>query len=137
MSAEIPEDFLDLISGPVVVALTTVMSSGQPQSTPIWVDWDGTYVLVNTARGRVKDKNMQARARVTVLAIDPKDHYRWLEIRGQVEDATEEGAVEHIDKLSRRYDNKPYYSGKNEAIRRAQTRVIYRIRPTHVIAHCD
>ena len=137
MASNIPEDFLDLLTGPVVVALTTVMPNGQPQSTPIWVDWDGECVLVNTARGRVKDRNMQQRARVTVLAIDPKDHYRWLEIRGQVEDSTEEGAVEHIDKLSWRYDNQPYYAGKNEAIRRAQTRVIYKIRPIHVIAHCD
>lgn len=134
MSAEIPEGFLDLITGPVVVTLTTVMSSGQPQSTPVWIDWDGEFVLVNTARGRVKDKNMQQRARATVLAIDPKNHYRWMEIRGTVEDSTEEGAVDHIDKLSWRYDNKGYYSGEDGAAKRTQMRVIYKIRPTHVIA---
>ncbi len=134
MSAEIPASYTDLLTGKVYVTLSTVMSNSQPQSTPVWIDWDGEYVLVNTARGRQKDKNMQERPLVTILAVDPKNPNRWMEVRGKVVEATEEGAVEHINKLSWRYDNREYYSGPEEALRRSHTRVIYKIKPTKVIA---
>ncbi len=134
MAAEIPESHVDLLTGLVYVTLTTVMPSGQPQSTPVWIDWDGQYVLINTARGRQKDKNMANRPMATVLAVDPKNPNRWLEVRGEVVNATEEGAEEHIEKLSWRYDNRGYHTGPEAHLRVNQKRVIYRIRPTHVIA---
>ena len=133
MPSLIPDSHKDLLERPVVVALVTIMPDGQPQATPVWCDFDGEYVRINTARGRQKDKNMQARARVSILAIDPSDPYRWMEIRGEVAEITEEGAVEHIEALSQKYVQKPYYGGYRAAgDRLKQQRVIYKIKPTHV-----
>src|SRR5579871_1749409 len=114
MAITIPENFRDLFRDdkPVFVTLVTVMPSGQPQATPVWIDYDGDYVLVNTARGRQKDKNMQRNAKVTVLAVDPTNPYRWIEIRGKIADIVEEGALEHINKLAGKYrgGNSDYYA---------------------------
>ena len=132
MAVPIPEAFRDLLDEPVVVALVTIMDDGQPQATPVWVDYDGTYLRVNTARGRQKDRNMRQNAKVTVLAIDPKNTGRWLEVRGRIAEETEEGAVEHINKLSGLYDNQPDYYAKRPEMRGRQQRVIYKIEPLRV-----
>ena len=130
----IPETHKDLLTGAVVVTLVTVMPDGTPQATPVWVDYDGQYVIVNTARGRQKDRNMQRRSKVAVLAIDPKNPYRWLEVRGAVEDISEAGAVEVINKLAKKYRGvDSYYGGAAPAERAKQeTRVTYKIRPLRV-----
>lgn len=128
----IPDSHKDLLERPVVVSLATVNPDGQPQVTPVWVDYDGTYVRVNSARGRRKVKNMEKRPMVTVLAIDPDDPYRWMEIRGVVEQITEEGAADHIDQLSWRYKEKGFYTTDPQR-RSRETRVIFKIRPVRVI----
>ena len=132
MAVPIPDAFRDLLDEPVVVALVTIMADGQPQATPVWVDYDGTYVRVNTARGRQKDKNMHQDSKVTVLAIDPKDSGRWMEIRGRVAEETEVGALEHINALSAKYDGEPDFYAKNPAMRGKQQRVTYKIEPLRV-----
>lgn len=133
-NSQIPEAYLDLIEGPVVVALVTVMPDGQPQATPVWCDYADGFVRVNSAAGRQKVKNMQERPKVTVLAIDPQNPYRWLEVRGTVVDITEEGGVDHINSLSGLYRGDPDYYGRNSAVRDKETRMIFKIRPDHVIA---
>jgi PPOX class probable F420-dependent enzyme len=130
---KIPESYVDLLERPVVVSLATVSASGQPQVTPVWVDYDGTYLRINSARGRKKVKNMQERPQVTVLAIDPDDPHRWMQVQGRVEQITEEGAVDHINKLSAKYRDEPDYY-KNNPMRGKETRVIFKIRPTNVVA---
>lgn len=132
MAVSIPADFKDLLDRPIVVTLVTVMPDGQPQATPVWVDYDGTHVRINTARGRQKDKNMKVGAKVTVLSIDPDHTNRWLEIRGIIVEETEVGALEHINSLSLKYRNEPDYFKRNEAMRGKQQRVTYKIEPTHV-----
>ena len=132
MAVPIPAEFKDLLDRPIVVTLVTVMPDGQPQATPVWVDYDGTHVRVNTARGRQKDKNMKVGAKVTVLSIDPDDPYRWLEVRGQIVEETEVGALEHINSLTLKYRNEPDYFKRNEAMRGKQQRVTYKIEPTRV-----
>ena len=136
MSATIPDSHKDLLEGPVHVSLATVMPDGQPQVTVVWCNYDGEHVLVNTARGRQKDENMRQRPQVTVLAVDPEDPYRWIEVRGTVEEMTEEGAVEHIDELARLYKNVPEYYGYSAPTARQnqETRVKIKIRPIHVNA---
>lgn len=131
----IPDAYRDLIDGPVVVAFTTVSSSNQPQTLPVWCSYDGEYVLINSARGRQKDRNIVNNPFVTVLAVDPTNPYRYMEIRGAVEVVTEEGAVDHIDQLAKLYTGKtPYYGGVAPAERAEhETRVIYKIRPERVI----
>jgi len=126
---------VDLLQRPVYVVLTTLMPDGQPQSSVVWCDYDGRYVRVNSARGRQKDKNMRADPRVTVLALDPDDPFRWLEVRGRVATITEEGAVEHIHALSQQYTGQRYYGGFAPAERAGQeTRVLYAIQPVRVVA---
>ena len=130
----IPETHKDLLTGAVVVTLVTVMPDGTPQATPVWVDYDGQHLIVNTARGRQKDRNMQRRSKVAVVAIDPKNPYRWLEVRGEVDGISEVGAVDVINKLAKKYRGVDSYYGGTAPAERAnqETRVTYKIRPLHV-----
>ncbi len=103
----IPRSHLDLIDGPYWAALTTVMPDGQPQTTPVWCNREGGYVLTNTMRGFRKEKNMRANPHVTLFVCDPRDPLRNIEVRGLVVEMTEEGAIEHDDKLAQLYTGKP------------------------------
>lgn len=132
MAVSIPETHKHLLLDPIVVNLVTVMPDGQPQATPVWVDYDGTYVIVNTARGRQKDRNMKPGAKVTILSINPKNDHDWLEVRGVVAEETEVGAVDVINSLSLKYrGNADYYATAPEQ-RGVQQRVTYKIEPTRV-----
>ena len=130
MATEIPESHKDLLTGPVYVQLATHMMNGSIQLHPVWCGYDGSHVLVNSAQGRVKDKNMRANPNVTVLAVDPENPFRWLEVRGKVVDITGEGADEHIDQLSDLYIQQSPYPWREAG----EVRVIYRIEPERVIA---
>ena len=123
----IPEKTRDLFEKPIVCALATLMADGQPQVTPVWCDYDGQYVRINTARGRQKDRNMTKRAKVTVLLIDPQNAYHWVEVRGHIVEVTENGAREHIDQLARKYTGKNYVYQQPD-----QVRVMYKIEPDKV-----
>jgi len=132
--AVIPDSHKDLLEKAVVVTLVTLMPDGQPQATPVWCDYVDGFVRVNTARGRQKDKNMLSRPKVTVLAIDPHNPYRWIEVRGVVYDTNDDQdvAVGHINALSALYRNQPdYYAGSDR--RGKEERVMIRIQPTRVI----
>lgn len=135
MSVKIPSKYRDLLEKPVVVAFGTVTEDGEPNVSPVWVSVEGDTVLVNSAVGRKKDRNIQQNPNVVVTAIDPSNPYRYLEIRGVVEERTTEGGVEHIDQLAKKYTGRDsYYGGFNsEEQRNKETRVIYRIKPTNVI----
>jgi len=128
--ATIPEDYRDLIDNPVVVGLATIMPDGQPQVTPVWIDFDGTHLRVNTAHGRQKTKDMLERPQVTVLSIDPQNPYRYMEIRGKVARHTEEGADDHIDALAKKYLGVDVYPNHTPT----ETRVIFYIEPVKVVA---
>lgn len=132
MTVTIPETYLDLFQKPVVVALVTVMPDGRPQATPVWCDYDGTHVIVNTARGRRKDRNMSANPHVAVLALDPANPYRWIEVRGTVESSSEEGAVDVINALSKKYRGVEDFYRDKPGQRGQEQRVTYRIRPEKV-----
>jgi PPOX class probable F420-dependent enzyme len=134
MSVSIPDSYKDLLEGPVVVVLVTVMPDGQPQATPVWCNTDGTHVLINTARGRQKDRNLRANPKATVLAIDPKNPYRWMEIRGLVTEITEEGALDHINALSKLYTGSGDFYAQNPQARGQETRVTYQITPVRITA---
>jgi PPOX class probable F420-dependent enzyme len=130
MAAQIPREYLDLLEKPAFAHLATVMPDGTPQVTPVWIDFDGTYLLVNTAAGRQKDKNMTARAQVGIELSDPANPYRYLSVRGRVVEMIEDGADAHIDKLAKKYlglDSYPYRSA-------TETRRIYKIEPLRVQA---
>lgn len=104
---EIPSSHLDLIDGPYTVALSTVMPDGQPQTTPVWCNRRDGLILINVMRGFRKEKNMRINPRVSLLAYDPGNPLRNIEIRGCVVEMTEEGALEHNDELARLYLGRP------------------------------
>lgn len=133
---EIPEDFLDLLNGPHVAALATVMPDGQPQTTVVWCNFDGTHVLVNTMRGFRKERNMRANPKVTLLAYDPREPLRYIEVRGTVVEMTEEGALEHLDSLSLLYTGCTPYFGRcvPAELQASEMPVLCRILPTRVVA---
>jgi PPOX class probable F420-dependent enzyme len=105
--AEIPKTYLDLIDGPYWAALTTVMPDGRPQTTPVWCNREGGYVLTNTMQGFRKEKNMRANPHVTLFIYDPRNPLRNVEVRGRVVEMTEAGAVEHNDRLAQLYTGRP------------------------------
>jgi PPOX class probable F420-dependent enzyme len=131
---QIPESHRDLLERPIVVTLVTLMPDGQPQATPVWFDWDGEYVRVNSAKGRAKDRNMRERPRVTVLFVDHENPYRYMEIRGEVVEVTEEGALEHINALSSRYFGREDFFANMPERRNIEVRVMYKIKPTRIVA---
>lgn len=135
MSALIPDEFKDLFEKPVYATIATVMPDGQPQLTEVWCSYDGEHVLINTARNRQKDKNMSARPMVTLMLRDQENPYRWIEIRGTVE-LTEEGALDHINELARKYAKVSKYYGEwtPAEMEAKETRVIGKITPTKVNA---
>jgi len=128
MSQVIPEKYADLLEKPAFGNLGTLMPDGSPQVTPVWVDFDGKHVLVNSAKGRLKDKNMRRDPRVSVSLQDPANPYRYLEIRGKVVDITEKGADDHINKMSQKYLGKPVYPYRQPG----EVRVLYKIEPKKV-----
>jgi PPOX class probable F420-dependent enzyme len=79
------------------------MPDGSPHVSPVWVDYDGQYILINTAKGRRKERNMREHPQVALDIVDPENPYRFLLIRGRVVEITEEGANEHRDRLDTRY----------------------------------
>ena len=135
MSNHIPAEFLDLVNGPRVAALTTVMPDGQPQTTVVWCDFDGTYVRVSTIRGFRKEKNMRLNPRVTLLCFDPCQPLRSLEIRATVVEMTEEGALEHLDGMSELYiGRKPYYGECVPVeLKATEIPVLCKIKPERVV----
>ena len=126
-----PEKYLDLLKDETraYLFLATTMPDGSPQVTPIWFNTYGEYILINSNEGRVKDRNMKARPKVAMVIQDPATPYRYLQIRGEVVEYIREGADEHINQLSLKYDNKPWI------YREGQKRIIYKIKPTHFDKH--
>ncbi|HEX8087998.1 MAG TPA: PPOX class F420-dependent oxidoreductase [Blastocatellia bacterium] len=125
MAEAIPEKYLDLFEKKAFANLATVMPDGTPQVTPVWVDYDGTHLIVNSARGRQKDKNMQRNSSVALSIMDPENPYRYLEVRGRVAEITEEGAEDHIDKMAKKYIGEDRYPWR----RPGEVRVLYKIEP--------
>ncbi len=127
MSVEsIPERFEDLFEKRSFGHLATLMPDGSPQVTPVWVDYEGECILINSVKGRQKDLNMERDPRVAISIQDPDDPYRYLQIRGKVVETTFEGADEHIDKQAQRYldlEKHPH---------QAEGRKLFRIQPEQV-----
>jgi PPOX class probable F420-dependent enzyme len=128
MSNPIPEKFLDLFQLKAFANLATIMPDGSPQVTPVWLDYDGNRVVINSAKGRVKDRNMRRNPKVALSIMDPENPYRYLEIRGHVSEITEEGGDQHIDKLAKKYLEVDTYPHRAPG----EIRVIYKITPERI-----
>ena len=121
-------NYRDILDKKGFAHLATVGTDGHPQVTPVWVDFDGTHVRFNTARGRVKDKNLGKNPRVALSVLDPDNPYRYVQIRGRVTEMTEQGADAHIDSLAKKYLGKDTYPYRKPN----EKRVIVKIVPDHV-----
>jgi PPOX class probable F420-dependent enzyme len=126
--AKIPEGFRDILDKKTLAHLATTGRDGSPQVSPVWIDRDGDILIVNSAKGRVKDRNMRRHAQVALSATDPDNPYRALMIQGRVVKITEDGADSHIDKMAKKYLGKDKYPWRNPA----EVRVKYFIEPTKV-----
>ena len=119
--------FNDLLTQKKAFAsLATLMPDGTPQVTPVWFDYVDGKIRVNTAKGRVKDKNMRANKNVALSILDPDNPYRYLQIRGQIVNVTEDGADDHIDALTKKYIEQDKYPFRQPG----EVRVIYEIEPS-------
>jgi PPOX class probable F420-dependent enzyme len=134
MTNIVPESHRDLLDGPVNAVLTTVMPDGQPQTTPVWCNLDGNDVLINTMKQFRKYKNMCLNPRVTMLAYRLKQPLRNIEVRGQVVEMIEEGALEHLNELNMLYGSGAEFFGDSvdAKLRNRFIPVKIRIRPTRV-----
>ena len=128
MSA-IPEAFSDLLTTKKAFAsLATINSDGTPQVTPVWFDWDGSRIRINTAKGRVKDKNLRRTPVVALSIMDPDNPYRYVQVKGRVAAVTESGADAHIDALSKKYLGQDRYPYRKPG----EARVMFTIAPDRV-----
>jgi PPOX class probable F420-dependent enzyme len=125
MAEQVPEKYADLLKKKAFANLGTLNPDGSPQVTPVWVDYDGKHVRINSALGRVKDKNIRRDPRVSLAIQDPENPYRYIEIRGKVVEITQKGADEHIDALAKKYLGKDTYPFRQPG----ETRVLYKIEP--------
>jgi PPOX class probable F420-dependent enzyme len=125
MPEQVPDKFADLFKKKAFANLGTLMRDGSPQVTPVWCDYDGKHIRVNSALGRVKDKNIRRDPRVALSIQDPENPYRYLEVRGKVVDISQNGADDHIDSLAQKYLGQAKYPGR----RPGEVRVLYKIEP--------
>ena len=130
----IPEEFHDLFERKTFAHLSTVMPDGTPHVTVVWIDYDieTGHVLVNTAKGRQKERNARRNPKVGVSIPDPEDPYRYVSVRGEVEEITQDGAVDVIDAMTQRYFGEEEYPHHGEE---RGPRVLLRIRPDRVVTN--
>lgn len=135
MAIPIPDSHRDLLIAPVHGVLSTIMPDGQPQSSIVWTDYDGTYIYINTTLERQKGRNMCSNPKVALLVIDPHNDSRWIEIRGNVVELRQDGAADHADRLTQQYTGKQRFYGDIYPVEQKQkeTRVIFKIEPTRVV----
>lgn len=124
----VPTSHADILTKKSFAHIATLMPDGSPQVTPVWVDYDGTHILINSARGRQKDRNIERLPAIALSIQDPDNPYRYIQVRGRVVAAETHGAVDHINKLAKKYMGVDTYPNLTDS----ETRVIYRIEPEKV-----
>lgn len=123
----IPESHIDLLQDKVraYAYLATVMGDETPQVTPVWFNTNEDFILINSAKGRVKDRNMRQRSSIAVVIQDPNNPFRYMQVRGRIVEITEKGARQHINTLSEKYTGNAEYTLNDPN----EVRVIYTLRP--------
>lgn len=127
--AEIPGNFKDLFKKKSFASFATIDSNGFPHVTPVWIDFDGENLLINTVEGRLKERNIRNNKKVGLSIMDPDDPYRHLSIQGKVVETTKENAVEHIDDLAKKYMGVDEYPNRSQE---EGDRIILKISPNKV-----
>ncbi len=126
-----------LLEKPVTASVATIGANGHPQLTPNWCNHDGTYINLNSVRGRLKDQNIRARPYVTLLLVNPENSYHWISIYGTVEQIIDEDdpqkghlATENVNALAKKYLGVTPYPLRDP---KGEVRVLYKVRPTRIL----
>ena len=134
---ELPDSYRQLLEKSVTAILATIGAKGLPQLTPVWLNHDGTYVNLNSVRGRQKDKNLRARRDVSIIIVNPENPLHWMSIYGKVEDIIDEDdkkrgdlATQNIDDLTEVYLGQRPYPFRDP---KGEIRVLYQVRPTRIV----
>ncbi len=130
MAESIPDAYVDILHKQSFAHLATTMPDGTPQVSPVWIDYDGTHLIVNSARGRQKDRNMERDPNVALSILDPENPYRYLLVRGVVAEITEEGANDHADRMAQKYMGVERYPFRQPT----EVRILYKVLPQNVTA---
>jgi PPOX class probable F420-dependent enzyme len=128
MAATIPQSFRDLFDKKAFAHIATVGPDGTPQVTPVWIDFDGNQIRFNTAKGRVKARNLERNPKVAISIQDPENPYRYVQVRGRVTEITEKGADAHIDALAKKYLGQDRYPGRKPG----EVRVTVKVTPEKI-----
>ncbi len=117
MSLSVPENFHDLLTRPILCAITTINPDGQPHTVPVWCDYDGEHVRVNMPAATKKARNLQRNNKLSLLVIDPQNSGHWVEVQGHVGEVRDgaHGAREHINQLSEKYTGNPVYQARGSS----------------------
>lgn len=132
--SKIPENLVDLLTKPIVATLTTIAPDGIPENTAIWTDWDGEHVLVNTADGRRKPENIRNNPNVALFVLDPENPYRWIDVRGVVEEMVPDEDYTYINSVAKLYAGVDEYYGGVAPIEQKgkEDRLVIKIKPVRV-----
>lgn len=123
----IPEQYQDLLTKQSFAHIATIGPNGEPQSTPVWIDWDGQYILFSQTKSRQKLHNLQREPRIALSMTDPANPYRYLEVRGVVESVEDDPNNAFINKMAKKYINQDVYPWH----RPEDERVVVKVRPEH------
>ncbi|GAA3726126.1 PPOX class F420-dependent oxidoreductase [Salinactinospora qingdaonensis] len=124
----IPQDREDILNKLIFAHVSTIGPNGEPQSNPVWVDWDGEFVKFSQTPARQKYRNIQRDSRIALSAHDPDNPYRYLEIRGRVEKIEDDTDNAFINKMAKKYIDEEVYPWASPDERR----VVLFVRPEHV-----
>ena len=133
----IPDTHKDLLENPYIGVMTTVSPKNKPENTAVWFSWDGEYILVNSKEGRRKPDNIRNNPNVALFVLDPNDPYRWIDVRGIVEEILPDPDYANINEHSLRYTGQAEYYGGYAPIERKGTeeRIIFKIKPLRATTH--
>jgi len=136
-SQTIPDSHLKLITDPVYITLSTVSPDGYPENSVVWGQWDGEHIIIGTTRQRRKAQNILKHPKVAVFAMEPGNPYRWIDIRGEVTEVSEDVGYKVIDSLTELYtDEDKFYGGVAPAeLEGTQDRVVLKIKPERVAVY--
>lgn len=130
----VPESHVDLLSGPYLATFTTIAPDGVPENTIVWSMWDGEHVLVCTAAGRRKDKNIRKNPHVALCVLDPQDGSRWIDVRGYVAEIVPDEDYAGIDAAAKLYTGAGRFYGEvaPAELEGTQERIVFKISPDRV-----
>lgn len=126
-NGQIPQGYRDLLETTALIHVATIGPDGEPQSNPVWFDWDGEHIKFSQTKTRQKYKNVERDPRIAVSLVDPENPYRYLEVRGEVTEVEEDPDNDFINAMAKKYlgmEEYPYHQPGDE-------RIVLYVKPEH------